>query len=431
VFLKNFWSIFRLLFAFALLVLPAVFINVSNVLAAQNLAVTPPDWDDMGAILKKQGLNFKEIDETDLKLGEKLTGYDAIFINCSRTIYKEVVTPEDAQAIRDFVRGGGVVYASDYAGFVIEAAFPDKIDFYDFGGGSQTDADSYNEVLWAGIGNAGGYDATVTDSGLASVLGKKTIQINFDKSGWELVKDVGSGTQVYIRGPASYYDEDQGKDIHVSDIPYVVSFSEGDGEVLFTAFHNETQITEDVEKMLDWFATRTRSSKLARATREIARKDKDDKVLQEIVDTIGSGQEKTYEFKASGRDFGLIVNFEGGAELLVEVIAPDGSTVASEKVTEPPYIKEKIDAKGGTYKFIVKGEKISENNMPIVLSVFGSEKAAVEPIFDEGKQEAQENSASGGKKAAGIVVSLLIVLAVATYLRKLTKSKSFGKKPKK
>ena len=430
--MKKFWSIFRLFLAFALLVLPAVFINVSNVLAAQNLAVTPPGWDDMGAILKKQGLTFKEIDETDLKLGEKLKGYDAIFINCSRTIYKEVVTPEDAGAIRDFVRGGGVVYASDYAGSVIEAAFPDKIDFYDIGGDDQTDgAHFYNEVLWAGIGNAGGYDATVTDSGLASVLGKKTIQINFDKSGWELVKDVGSGTQVYIRGPASYYDEDQENDIRVSDIPYVVSFSEGDGEVLFTAFHNETQITRDVEKMLDWFATRTRSSKLARATREIARKDKDDKVLQEIVDTIGSGQEKTYEFKASGKGFGLIVNFEGGAELSLEVIAPDGSTVASEKVTEPPYIKEKIDAKEGTYKFRVKGEKISENNMPIVLSVFGSEKAAVEPIFDEGQQEAQEDSASGGKKTAGVVISLLIILAVAFYLKKFAKSKASGKKTKK
>jgi len=59
VFLKKSWSIFRLILAFALLVLPTVFINVQNVLAAQNLAVTPADWDDMGAILKKQGLNMQ------------------------------------------------------------------------------------------------------------------------------------------------------------------------------------------------------------------------------------------------------------------------------------------------------------------------------------------------------------------------------------
>jgi len=69
--------------------------------------------------------------------------------------------------------------------------------------------------------------------------------------------------------------------------------------------------------------------------------------------------------------------------------------------------------------------------MPIVLSVFGSEKAAVEPIFDEGKQEVQEDSASGGKKTAGVAISLLIVMALAVYLKKFAKGKSFGKKPKK
>ena len=422
-------KIFKFFVILLVLFWGTLFLNsIDSHASSQKLAVNPAGYDDMGAILARNGLNFDQLQEVDLKNFDKIKNYDAIYINCTDSIYTEIASPEDAKAIRDFVRGGGIVYASDFAASVIEAAFPDRIDFYDSGNSESTDG-YYNEANDASKGGAGVVEAQITDSGLASVLGKKSISIDFNLSGWVVIKSVGPGVRVYMKGPVPFMDESQGTEIK-EDVPYVASFSEGDGEVIFTSFHNEVQNTADVEKVLDWFATRTRAGKLAQETRKIAIKDKGNKVLQEIVDTA-SDSEKSYEFKASGKaDFGVVVNFDG-ENLTITISDPTGSAVRSETVSSTPFILNKIDASAGTYTFKIKGEKTGSSSLPFVLDVFGPQEAAVDSIVDEGLGESKA-SAWGTKKTIVVAASFFIILALVYYFfKKSGKIGTVSKKPKK
>lgn len=425
--MRNFVCHFRVFIVLTVLLSGAFLLNIPNARAVeQSLAVTHSGYDNMGAILTRHGLKFKEIDEADLKNLDKLKSYDVIYINCTNTVDEGIVAAKDAEAIKNFVSGGGIVYASDFGASVIEAAFPEKIDFYDIGEGFEE-----NEALGARQGDAGEVDATVTDSGLAAVLGKKSININFDLGGWVVVKSVGPGVRVHMRGPAafSFRENEDKNNASEGDLPYVVSFSEGKGEVLFTSFHNEAQNTADMEKVLDWFATKTRVGKLAQDTRKIAVKDSGNKVLQEVVDMVDGGDEKSYEFKASGNaDFGVILNFDGGSGLDISVTEPGGSVIVSEQVSKPPFVYQKIKAKKGTYVFKVKGEKTGGKNLPFVLSAFGPKKAAVDPIFDEDSVSVEDKW--GSKQTLGVVFSVLIILGVIFYLKKFRKVDSKAKKLK-
>lgn len=422
--MRNFVCHFRVFVVITVILLVTFLFNLPDVHAtAQNLAVTFPDYDDMGAILTRHGLKFKEIKEADLKNLGDINNYDAIYINCTSTIGTEVVSPEDAKAVGDFVRGGGIVYASDFGASVIEAAFPDKIDFYDLDGDTKT-----NESIGAGIGKSGVVEAKITDSGLAAVLGKKSINIDFNLDGWIVIKSVGSGVRVHMSGPVYVDDPSQPENVN-ADLPYVVSFSEGSGEVLYTSFHNEVQNTADMEKVLDWFATRTRTGRLVQDTRKIAVKDSGNQVLQEVVDTVDGGGEKSYEFKASGRaDFGVILNFDGGSGLGISVTDPGGSVIVSEQVSKPPFVYQKIKAKKGTYVFKVKGENTGGKNLPFVLSAFGPKKAVVDSIFDEDSASVEDKWSS--KQTLGVVFSVLIILGVIFYLKKFRKVDSKAKKLK-
>ncbi|OGD62327.1 hypothetical protein A2215_03790 [Candidatus Berkelbacteria bacterium RIFOXYA2_FULL_43_10] len=370
---------------------------------AEKMAVTPAGYDDIGDILTQLNFNADVIQESDLSDLAKLKQYEVVYINCSAGLDNYVTTA--ASVLNQYVKEGGVIYASDYANYLIQTAFPGKINFY--GQGSDTTGSS------ARIGSAGKVTAKIVDSGLASILGKTSAEVNFDLGSWAVIDSAGSGTKVHVTGPVSIYDSGTGgysqeymdelskldysnpkaiEDFYAKyqsgtsssssstqEKPYVVSFSEGEGEVLYTSFHNEAQKTTDMEKLVNWFAVRTRASKLARATGALV--SGDDVVLQEVVDTINQGGEKSYTFNATGEaDFKVILNF-GGSAIDISVTDSKGSSVAEQSVTTPPYTKE-VDAKEGKYTIKLKGTEIPSANYPFVLTISGAQAAAADPIYE-------------------------------------------------
>jgi len=356
-----------------LLLAPSVIRAEPTVLGATTgkIAVTPPDFDDIGTVLEGLGFAYDEIQYEELKLEDKLKEYDVVYINCSSDT--DYVAEEAGPAIASYVRGGGIVYASDYANSIIIEAFPGKINFYsgyeDYY--EDEDADYYSSR----IGEAGMVQAQIVDPGLASVIGKSTIEINYDMGSWVVMDSPGSGTKVHMSGPVSLgYEEEI-----LQNKPYVVSFSEGDGEVLYTSFHNEAQVSSDVQSVLNWFAIRTKGGKIARKAQELATQG-GDQVLQEIVDSIDQGEEKTYYFNATGEeDFSIILNF-GGSAISLTITDPNGNEVITKEVNSPPF-SQKITAEKGKYTIEVKGEDIPYENMPFVLTVGGPEEAVADPII--------------------------------------------------
>ncbi|NIM47125.1 MAG: hypothetical protein GTN40_03135, partial [Candidatus Aenigmarchaeota archaeon] len=371
-------------FAFLLtltLLVSSFLVRIQNSFGATQtgkLAVTPSGYDDIGEVLEKLGFQADEIQEEDLASGSTLSSYDAVYINCSSSIDSYV---EDAATIvRDYVKNGGIIYASDYTNALMDAAFPGKINFYKSSG-------SLDSVNAARVGNSGEVEADVTDSGLAAVLGKTKIKVNYDLGSWAVIDSVGSGVQVLMKGsvPITDFNFDSLQDSENLDLnnltktlenkPLVVTFSEGKGQVLYTTFHNEAQKTSDTESVLNWFAVRAKAGKLSQAVQELITKDGNE-VLQEIVDSINQGETKKYLFGASGEaDFQIILNF-GGSKLSLKITDPNGKEVASQTVSSPPYTKS-IDATKGNYEIEIKGVEVPEKNYPFVVAVGGPEEAMV------------------------------------------------------
>jgi hypothetical protein len=403
---------------------------------AEKMAVTPAGYDDIGDILTQLNFNADVIQESDLSDLVKLKQYEVVYINCSAGLDNYVT--EAAPVLNQYVKEGGVIYASDYANYLIQTAFPGKINFY--GASSATEYTASNS---ARIGSAGKVTAKVVDSGLASVLGKTSAEVNFDLGSWAVIDSAGVGTKVHIVGPVSIYDSGTGgysqeymdelsnldysnpkaiEDFYAKyqngatsssssstqEKPYVVSFSEGEGEVLFTSFHNEAQKTTDMEKLVNWFAVRTRASRLTRATQSLV--SGDDVVLQEVVDTINQGDEKSYTFNATGKaDFKVILNF-GGSAINISITDPKSSNVATQSVSTPPYTKE-VDAKEGKYTIKLTGTEIPSANYPFVLNISGAQAAAADPVY-----ESTSTSDTGGTIEKSIKDSIISFLKkVALY----------------
>ncbi len=403
------------------------------------LAVTPAGYDDMKSVLEKLGVAPEELTFDQMTTAAALEKYDAIYINCAG----EAESPSDemVSAIKEYVKNGGVIYASDFAAGVVEKAFPGKINF---NGGS---------VSSAHIGSTGDVAAKVVDSGLASVLGQTSVTIKYDLGAWVVVDSPGAGTRVLMTGdvPTTGYDASAYQNLDYSDSeklkeamekiqsgstttsntikdkPLVLTFSEGKGEVLYTTFHNEAQLTKEVEAIINWFGIRTRAGRLASATRELVIKG-DDIALQEIVDGINKGETKTYYFNATGKaDFKLTLNF-GGSELGMTITDPAGNEVISQDVQKPPYTTS-VQADEGKYKIVIEGKDVPENNYPFVLLASGPKSAAADEIIvgtaSDNKSGTSEKSIfqriiSGFYWAVGIgvvVIVLIIILIIVLIVR--------------
>lgn len=397
--MKRISTVFLFLLIFLLIIfIPKI---TKNVFAqSSSLAVIPPKYDDMGDVLKKMGIPAQEVSADDLNNLSTWKKYEAVYLNCG-SIFPSI---EGTAALKKYVQDGGVVYASDFSGELIEAAFPDKINFF---GEDKQDPDSFN----AKVGNSGEAEATIADPGLASIVGKKKVNINFDLGSWVVIESVNSGVRVHVTGDATTNSNDGGIKV-LKNIPFVVSFQEGKGEVLFTSFHNEAQTTEDLDRILVWFAAKAKAGKLAQQSRSLGTKG-GNLVLQEVVDFISSNDSKSYKFNATGKnDFKVIVNFEGNGKINVAVKDPEGKEVLNEQVSSPPRVFDIKGAVEGAYAVSLKGDSDISKNTSIVTIVSGPKNATSDPIIysDSGSDEQMKN--------IGIGLSIMIVIAVAVYFYK-------------
>lgn len=172
---------------------------------------------------------------------ERLAEYHILFLNCSDwswiNLYGE--GQEDATAIANnlsaFVHNGGSLYASDWAFAFVERPWPGVIDFVG------------NDAVEFGckVGEMGMYTGAVTDASLAAFLGKDEVRINFDLMQWVVMDGVSGAATVHIE--ANIPQAGGVAPLMVSFAPYELG-----GRVLFTSFHNEQQVTDDMGNILNF-----------------------------------------------------------------------------------------------------------------------------------------------------------------------------------
>ncbi len=207
-----------------------------------HIAVITGMYDDIGAILTAMTIpytSFSGIESAEyvdfLRDPAAMAEFDIIFINCGQHTEWWPHAGEVGNNLRNYVMAGGNLYASDWAYYMLEVSFPDLLDYY----GDDSTAGA------AAIGDPGEHWAEVIDPYMQALLGTSVAELNFDYNAWAIPVSPGPDTRVLVRGTARI----EGSSATVIDSPLTVRSDPGGG-VIFTAFHNESQATMDMETML-------------------------------------------------------------------------------------------------------------------------------------------------------------------------------------
>jgi hypothetical protein len=207
------------------------------------IAVLAGSYDSTEELLDALGLTYDLFPQGGstqidfLRDAARLKSYDIVVLNCGMDedwLYE--ARQAVAKNLADFVRGGRSLYASDWTFQAIEAAFPDAVDFF---GSDDFPSEAYS-------GDEGYLLGEVLDPNMKALLGSDSADIHYDLAGWVIAVQADAKTEVLVKGhPTTIWQDEP-----VHDAPLAVRFREGAGTVVFTTFHNEPQMTLDMDAML-------------------------------------------------------------------------------------------------------------------------------------------------------------------------------------
>lgn len=331
------------------------------------LAVTPPEYDDMGKLLAMlgSGYQYTEISMDALLDADRLSAYDVVFATCGgvpdnwlgRRIgnaergapgsfhARRPVASRLYQSLRSFVGRGGTLYASDWQFQILEIAFPEMID-----------------ASKRAKGEVQTVHAEVVDEGLMRRLGK-SVELRFDKRAWYPGAFKEEQVIPYLRGKFTTLE---GREVTG---PLLVKFPFENGNVIFTSFHNEHQNTRTEQELLRYlvFATVTAREE-ANVRRTMVRggfSPKERSLLSASSDSQPVAQEYTCQHPGPLQ---FVLGFEQpGAKLRLTVTGPSG--VKHEQDGTSTFRIDIPDAKSGTWRYIVTPLDVPFANYPFTLTI--------------------------------------------------------------
>ncbi len=216
-------------------------------------AVYDPELDPEINALKVEGLLVDRADS-----GRTLMlDYDAVFINSGvrglgEYVYNGVaadsalVTNETViQNVKEFVENGRTLVLSDWAGDLVEAVWPEKIEFIN-------ENDCGAPPCWdsAQVGTSESVDVSIVDEELEQELLTDNITLGFDFSYWTAMQSVAEDVDVYLRGDIEYRISDGEGYGTLEDVPLLVGFTVDRGRVVFSSFHWRSQNTTQANQLM-------------------------------------------------------------------------------------------------------------------------------------------------------------------------------------
>ncbi|MFC1474663.1 hypothetical protein ACFLQK_01345 [bacterium] len=353
-----------------------------------DIAVTSAYYDDIGSILRNMGYSFDVIANDDLRefmtTDARLSVYKNVFINCATYFdysyeyydydYTYMLPLNGNMALARFVEAGGELYISDFGHEFLEQVFPDKIQFR------------------GKVGDSGRTEAKIVDEGLSAFMGGiDEINIVYDLGGWVPIESVSEDVRVYMSGAYAYWSEDDYGNYSSGDGPLMVSFRHGQGRVVYTTFHNEANLSSDVEKLLEYLALIPVTGDMATENEELLSRECDGCDMDgEYLNALADGEGTTAEFEPeTGTDNVILVNSSGTLE--VNVYKADGTLyktiMVNGAVTNRSVSREVSDSGGevaviripaeeaveGSWSYEIKSQDADGVRKPVVVTI-GSNK---------------------------------------------------------
>jgi hypothetical protein len=331
------------------------------------LAVTPPEYDDMGKLLDTlgPGYGYTTIPLDDLLDAERLAGYDVVFLTCGgapREWLAERLRDGDRggvgvfrakpevldmvhASLRTFVGRGGTLYASDMQFDLVATAFPELVD-----------------PATRGKGAVQTIQAEVVDPGLRRILGP-TMELRFDMPAWRPAAFAGPEVTTYLRG--TYELRDGGRQTG----PLLVSFPYQEGTVVFTSFHNEAQNTETELELLRHLVFAAVTAREAGKIRRTLVRGGFSPTERNLLSASTGSRPVTQTYPCPRRGtLRFVLGFEDqGARLRLSVIGPDG--YRAEKTGTRTFSIEVPDAAAGQWQYTITPLSIPYQNFPFTLSI--------------------------------------------------------------
>jgi hypothetical protein len=202
--------------------------------ASASIGVITGGNDAAEEILDELGIAYDVYDGLGISLEylellespERLATYDILLFDCG---FNDLWLLDEADVLAnvvEFVEAGGSIYASDWAYTLVERAFPDAMDFY-----------GDDAAFVATVGNAVDADVRVVDANLRATVGADTAHLEHGPV-WVVVVAAGPVTDVLLEGFAPVMGG-----VSVEDAPFATRFRHGEGQVTYTSFHNEPDLS--------------------------------------------------------------------------------------------------------------------------------------------------------------------------------------------
>ena len=214
------------------------------------VAVVLGEFDNVGGLLNELDIPFDSYGHSNylnfLMSPELLAEYDIIFFNCGMPTDWIASRGTVSSNLQDYVADGGSIYASDWAHGIVEAAFPYAIDFHgddEILGHEEWGFDSHSHPY---VGSSQNVLAEVLDTTMSGAIGNTHASLYYDLDAWVLPQAAGPGSSIMLQGSVYSFTDTVRL---VDNAPLALRFSAG-GSVIYTSFHNEHQMTDDMEKAL-------------------------------------------------------------------------------------------------------------------------------------------------------------------------------------
>lgn len=202
-------------------------------------AVYDPEINPTGNALKSEALFTAETSGVP-----EIETYDAVFLNSgTRGLGAYVYNgtdPDDAlvtdqtalENVRNYVENGGTLVASDWSYDLLEALWPDEVDF------------ARDDLVLddAQRGTSADVVADVLDTALVEALdGNQTLELSYDYTYWTVIDAMAADVTVYLSGDITYRASGAEGEVSKEDAPLLIGFNAGGGQVLFSTFHWRAQ----------------------------------------------------------------------------------------------------------------------------------------------------------------------------------------------